>query len=119
MADVRSFGLLQILRLHFVVTETIFRRFLAAALAVASPIASVGAAAVLVSFNTSAVARPHSSGHCGPDTYVNVRGDCVQRPRHAQTVPKGASAQCRDGTYSFSQSRRGTCSHHGGVARWL
>jgi hypothetical protein len=24
-----------------------------------------------------------------------------------------------DGTYSFSQSRRGTCSHHGGVAKWL
>jgi hypothetical protein len=25
---------------------------------------------------------------------------------------------CADGTYSFSQHRRGTCSHHGGVARW-
>jgi hypothetical protein len=30
-----------------------------------------------------------------------------------------ASAQCRDGTYSFSAHRRGTCSHHGGVAAWL
>ncbi|WP_289144502.1 DUF3761 domain-containing protein, partial [uncultured Bacteroides sp.] len=28
-------------------------------------------------------------------------------------------ALCRDGTYSFSKSRRGTCSHHGGVAKWL
>ncbi|HZQ29492.1 MAG TPA: DUF3761 domain-containing protein [Patescibacteria group bacterium] len=35
------------------------------------------------------------------------------------TVPNGASAICRDGTYSFSQHRRGTCSHHGGVAQWL
>lgn len=34
-------------------------------------------------------------------------------------IPSGASAICRDGTYSFSQSRRGTCSHHGGVAKWL
>ena len=34
-------------------------------------------------------------------------------------VPAGASARCRDGTYSFSQSRQGTCSHHGGVAEWL
>jgi hypothetical protein len=33
-------------------------------------------------------------------------------------VPAGASAQCRDGTYSFSQHRRGTCSHHGGVRSW-
>jgi len=31
----------------------------------------------------------------------------------------GATAICRDGTYSFSAHRRGTCSHHGGVARWL
>ncbi|WP_289161349.1 DUF3761 domain-containing protein [uncultured Parabacteroides sp.] len=28
-------------------------------------------------------------------------------------------ATCRDGTYSFSRGGRGTCSHHGGVARWL
>jgi hypothetical protein len=34
-------------------------------------------------------------------------------------VPAGASAQCRDGSYSFSQHRRGTCSHHGGVGVWL
>lgn len=34
-------------------------------------------------------------------------------------VPAGASAKCRDGSYSFSQHRRGTCSHHGGVGAWL
>jgi hypothetical protein len=34
-------------------------------------------------------------------------------------VPASASAKCRDGTYSFSQHRRGTCSHHGGVGAWL
>ncbi|WP_229859485.1 DUF3761 domain-containing protein [Streptomyces poonensis] len=31
----------------------------------------------------------------------------------------GASALCVDGTYSYSQHHRGTCSHHGGVAQWL
>jgi endonuclease YncB( thermonuclease family) len=35
------------------------------------------------------------------------------------SVPGNASAICRDGTYSYSQHRRGTCSHHGGVLRWL
>ncbi|MEN9557829.1 MAG: hypothetical protein RL141_198 [Candidatus Parcubacteria bacterium] len=38
-----------------------------------------------------------------------------------ETIPEeseGASARCEDGTYSFSESRRGTCSHHGGVAEW-
>jgi hypothetical protein len=45
----------------------------------------------------------------------------VHRPIHAKGkhVPAGATAQCRDGSYSFSQNHRGTCSHHGGVARWL
>ena len=33
--------------------------------------------------------------------------------------PAGATALCRDGTYSFSQTHSGTCSHHGGVAKWL
>jgi uncharacterized protein YraI len=33
--------------------------------------------------------------------------------------PAGATAICNDGTYSFSANRRGTCSHHGGVAQWL
>ena len=36
-------------------------------------------------------------------------------PQH----PAGASAICADGTYSYSQNRRGTCSWHGGVAQWL
>lgn len=34
-------------------------------------------------------------------------------------APPGATALCDDGTYSFSQTHSGTCSHHGGVARWL
>jgi hypothetical protein len=33
--------------------------------------------------------------------------------------PSGATARCKDGTYSFSTSRTGTCSHHGGVAEWF
>ena len=34
-------------------------------------------------------------------------------------APPGATARCRDGTYSYSQHHQGTCSHHGGVAVWL
>ena len=52
-------------------------------------------------------------------TYVNSKGQTVPRPENCSAAPKGATAQCRDGNYSFSQSRRGTCSHHGGVAKWL
>ncbi|MBD2814682.1 DUF3761 domain-containing protein [Xenorhabdus sp. Flor] len=29
------------------------------------------------------------------------------------------TALCKDGTYSKSKSRKGACSRHGGVAKWL
>ena len=32
--------------------------------------------------------------------------------------PEGKSARCKDGWYSQSQTRSGTCSSHGGVAAW-
>jgi uncharacterized protein YraI len=53
--------------------------------------------------------------------YKNSRGVWVPSPQRTpdNVLPQGATALCRDGTYSFSQSRRGTCSHHGGVAQWL
>jgi hypothetical protein len=45
---------------------------------------------------------------------------CVVVPSAtAGSAPAGATARCRDGTYSFSQHHSGTCSHHGGVAAWL
>src|SRR5438034_9863547 len=37
----------------------------------------------------------------------------------AASPPPGATAVCRDGTYSYSHRHSGTCSHHGGVAAWL
>jgi hypothetical protein len=33
--------------------------------------------------------------------------------------PANATALCKDGTYSYSQTRSGTCSGHGGVSVWL
>lgn len=65
------------------------------------------------------VVRPQQTQSCGDDSYVNSSGHCIHRPVRAPTAPAGASARCRDGTYSFSEHRRGTCSHHGGVAEWL
>jgi len=51
--------------------------------------------------------------------YINSFDEVVERPTHYATPPRNASAVCRDGTYSFSRNRRGTCSHHGGVKNWL
>lgn len=43
----------------------------------------------------------------------------VLAPSALGSPPQGATAQCRDGSYSFSQHHSGTCSYHGGVASWL
>jgi len=52
--------------------------------------------------------------------YTNNRGDTVHTPAYDldNDIPLGATARCGDGTYSFSESHRGTCSHHGGVSTW-
>ena len=57
--------------------------------------------------------------NCPNGTYINSVGNTVCSPYTSNNAPAGATAQCTDGTYSFSQSRSGTCSHHGGVATWL
>jgi hypothetical protein len=62
---------------------------------------------------------PPAAETCTNGTYVNSAGNTVCRPEQSPTAPAGATAECVDGTYSFSQSRSGTCSHHGGVAKWL
>lgn len=51
--------------------------------------------------------------------YTNSEGRKVHAPVFSRKAPAGASARCRDGSYSFSQNPRGTCSHHGGVAVWF
>jgi hypothetical protein len=63
--------------------------------------------------------QTQSSGLSNDNYYTNVDGNEVHSPAYSDSVPDGASAICGDGTYSFSQNRRGTCSHHGGVAQWL
>ena len=82
----------------------------------------LGLAVLAAVVGTSADARPHHSFHAshsyGPRSgrhYTNVDGYSVHSPMHSSHRPAGATAHCSDGTWSFSQHARGTCSHHGGV----
>jgi hypothetical protein len=72
------------------------------------------AVAALAVFATPASAIAYSSS----DYYTNSSGHRVHRPERSQTPPAGATAHCRDGSWSFSQHHQGTCSHHGGVEAW-
>lgn len=51
------------------------------------------------------------------DCYVNSAGQSFAGPVQSDTPPAGTTVECRDGTYSSSQSRRGTCSHHEGIVK--
>jgi len=75
--------------------------------------------ALLILGNVVYAAQP---GDCG--YYRNSVGHQVPRPcgdARSEQVPPGATAICRDGTYSYSEHpySGGTCSHHGGVQKHL
>ena len=55
------------------------------------------------------------------NTDRNRDGNTVHAPARSLSgkAPNGATARCRDGSYSFSRHHGGTCSRHGGVADWL
>ncbi|MFF3735529.1 DUF3761 domain-containing protein [Streptomyces sp. NPDC002476] len=55
-------------------------------------------------------AQAEATAGCAPHT----TGTCRAGSPH----PAGATAQCKDGTYSYSKTFRGTCSGHGGVRYW-
>lgn len=62
----------------------------------------------------------HSSDYVGDEGYyTNINGHSVHRPAHRARRLAGATAKCGEGTWSFSENHRGTCSHHGGVSSWL
>ena len=52
------------------------------------------------------VAAPAPAGTHAPSAATHATG------------PQGATARCRDNTYSHSATHSGTCSQHGGVAQW-
>lgn len=87
----------------------------------ATVIATVAAAATFgAAVPATAAAAPLASNPiwvaCSSNQYESSNDDCVNDPG---ANPIGATALCQDGTYSDSEHCSGTCSRHGGVARWL
>ncbi|MEU7146978.1 DUF3761 domain-containing protein [Streptomyces sp. NPDC045456] len=60
-----------------------------------------------------------SSSGSGSDSGSDSSSSSSSSDSGGTSHPAGATALCNDGTYSYSQHRRGTCSHHHGVATWL
>ena len=63
-----------------------------------------------------ALARDYQSSDA---FYRSSDGSRVHGPtRQANPAYGRVSADCRDGTHSYSHHRQGTCSGHGGVDAW-
>jgi hypothetical protein len=92
-----------------------FGSFFAAAIIVATAFGVAPSAAqetTFASLEPATVAVPFPE--CPAGQHPESSG-CVEKP---DPNSSGASAQCRDGTYSHSTTRSGTCSGHHGVAQW-
>jgi uncharacterized protein DUF3761 len=99
----------------FVIRKLLVLAGASLALAAGAATAQGSTTAHQVAKSTSHAVAPDLAG-CRVGYYKNVNGVCVKRPGHD---PRGATAKCRDGTYSYSRHASGTCSHHGGVLRWI
>jgi hypothetical protein len=73
---------------------------------------------IAAAIGLAAIGSPPPPAHSDPCYISKPSGDCVPDPTQAPTPPPGWHAQCRDGSYSFSEHRSGTCSGHGGVNQW-
>ena len=86
----------------------------------AQPVAADSASSTRQS-PTSNDADNSGSNLSNDSTYTNIDGNTVHSPAYSTdgSIPEGATAKCKDGTYSFSQHHSGTCSGHQGVSEWL
>ena len=76
----------------------------------------VGDAAATPPAATPPAAAPHSSRATVP---TSAGAPKSADEKEAANSPTGATAKCKDGTYSHSAHHQGACSHHGGVAEWM
>lgn len=86
---------------------------------------------ILLAVPSSAATRNYDCTKAGNANKAACKTAAAQaaapaKPVHPRTMatpvtaagPQGATAKCRDNTYSHSKDHKGACSHHGGVANW-
>ena len=64
------------------------------------------------------LSTPAGAYERGSRYYRSVDGSLVHGPTRGNRDYGPVTARCSDGSRSFSHHHQGTCSHHGGVARW-
>ena len=76
---------------------------------------SIFAAAAALSFLTLPVLAADPVAPAAVGGYVAKAGD----PATVVEKPEGATALCKDGTWTKTHNHNGACASHKGVVRWL
>jgi hypothetical protein len=63
-------------------------------------------------------ATTHSTSSSSSTTHASS-GSTSHTSHASSTSAQGATAKCKDGTYSHAKTQSGACSKHGGVDTWL
>jgi hypothetical protein len=84
---------------------------------------SAAAAAPAATESASPAAAPAPASSAAASKAAPAASKSAPAAKSAATTgntdPTGATAKCKDGTYSKSKHHKGSCSHHGGVAEFL
>lgn len=67
----------------------------------------------------SKAAAPAPSAAPAPAPRATTTAKAKAPAAEDSSSPAGATARCKDGTYSHAKQHEGACSHHQGVAQWL
>lgn len=77
---------------------------------------TIFAAAIALSFlGLPALAADPVVPEAAAGGYVAKPGD----PAKVEPMPEGATALCKDGTWTKSHNHNGACASHKGIVRWL
>jgi hypothetical protein len=85
----------------------------------AAATAAADASAPAAAASAPAAAAPAAAAAAPAQAKSATASKSAPTTTAGNTDPTGATAKCKDGTYSKSQHHSGTCSRHGGVAEWL
>ena len=81
--------------------------------------AAAAAPAATESASPAAAPAPSAASKSAPAAAPKATPAAKAAATTGNTDPTGATAKCKDGTYSKSKHHTGSCSHHGGVAEFL
>ena len=68
---------------------------------------------------SAAAAKPAAAAPPAPAAAPSAAATPAASKAEAGPAPAGATAMCKDGSYSMAKHHQGACSSHGGVDKWL